>query len=172
MVPILVIGLLVGVFVVLAWPTPRPGGGTRPTAPPVATATPSARLEATAAELLRGWDRRRAGAWAAGDPRALSRLYLPGASAGEADVAMLGAWSARGLAVDRLTTQLLAVDVVAHGRRRWVLQVRDRVTGAVAVGRESVEPLPAGRVTSRVVELRRVAGVWRVAAVRPAAGRP
>src|SRR5262245_30936550 len=131
LLPILVAGLIVGLFVVLAWPTTGSGG--RPQPRPVATrsaasgadpratsgdpATPR-RVEAEAAGVLRAWDRQRAAAWAAGDATALAALYVPGASAGRADAAMLADWTARGLAVDRLTTQLLGVQVLAHGRRR------------------------------------------------------
>jgi hypothetical protein len=182
LVPILVVGLLAGVFVVLAWPaTPRhargPAGesGTHEEAHSVATTSGASRAEAQAAGVLRAWDRQRAAAWAAGDAEALAALYLPGATAGEADVAMLRNWTGRGLAVDRLTTQLLAVRVLARGPRRWVLLVRDRVTGGVAVGAGLSEAITAGAAADREVVLRRVGGAWRVASVRPtpraAAGR-
>jgi len=166
LVPILVVGLLVGVFVVVAWPsTPSGGPGSHRDAPPVASV--SSRVEAQAAAVLRDWDRRRAAAWASGDAGALATLYVRGASAGDADVAMLTAWTARGLAVDDLTTQLLAVHVRARGPSRWVLRVRDRVTGAVAAGAGRAEPLPAGTTSERDVVLRRVGGAWLVASVRP-----
>jgi hypothetical protein len=168
LVPILVVGLLVGVFLVLAWPSTGSGTRTQPGPPPVASASPTSRAEAEAADVLRDWDRRRAAAWATGDPAALATLYVPGASSGEADVAMLRDWTARGLAVDGLTTQLLAVAVLVHRPQRWVLRVRDRVTGAIAVGVGGAEPLPGGTETEREVVLRHVAGRWRVAAVRPA----
>jgi hypothetical protein len=167
LVPVLVVGSLIGVFVVLAWPAPGSGGGTSPEAPPVASPRPASRTEVEAAGVLRSWDRRRAAAWAAGDRASLAALYVPGASAGAADAAMLGEWTARGLAVDRLTTQLLAVEVVAHGPGRWVLRVRDRVTAAVAAGPGLIEALPAGAETERQVVLRRSDGTWRVASVRP-----
>ncbi|MFI2707967.1 hypothetical protein ACH5WX_10505, partial [Nocardioides sp. CER28] len=89
------------------------------------------------------------------------------ASAGDADVAMLRDWTTRGLAVDALTTQLLAVRVLGHGQHRWVLRVRDRVTGAVAAGAGRSEPLPAGATAVREVVLRRLGDGWRVASVRP-----
>jgi len=179
LVPILVIGLLVGVVAVLTWPAPgsrsgRPGPG-RTTSPSVAAtiARPAvlSREAATAARLLGEWDRRRAAAWAAGDTASLRALYVPGASAGEADVDMLEDWSARGLAVDALTTQLLAVRVVERRPGRWVLRVRDRVTGAVVAGAGLAEPLPAGATAERRVVLRRVGGDWRVGSVRPVGAR-
>lgn len=163
--PILVVGLMVGVFVVLVWPT-GPHPGTQRTPSPVAVTT--TRAEAEAAGVLRAWDRHRADAWASGDAASLAALYVPGASAGDADVAMLGDWMARGLAVDGLTTQLLAVRVLDRGPRRWVLLVRDRVTGAVARGAGATQRLRAGTVTERRVVLRRLGGDWRVASVRPA----
>jgi hypothetical protein len=129
-------------------------------------------VEAEAADVLRAWDRQRAAAWAAGDASALSALYVPGASAGEADVAMLADWAARGLAVDGLTTQLLELRVVAHGPRRFVLLVRDRVTRAVATADGLAEPLPAGTITERQVVLRRRGATWLVASVRPAPRGP
>lgn len=166
LVPILVVGLLVGVFVVVVWPATPPGArGTYREAP--AVSKESTRIEAQAADVLRDWDRRRAAAWASGDAGALAALYVPGASAGRADVAMLTAWTARGLAVDELTTQLLAVQVRARGRSRWVLRVRDRVTGAVAAGAGRAQPLPGGTTSERDVVLRMVGGDWLVASVRP-----
>src|SRR3954465_12835398 len=119
LVPVLVVGVMIGVFVVLAWSAPGSGGGTHPEAPsvvtpvgspggrPVGRPTASARVEARAAAVLGAWDHRRAAAWAAGDPESLAALYAPGAGAGVADVAMLGDWTDRGLTVRGLTTQLL-----------------------------------------------------------------
>ena len=177
--PVLVVGLLIGVFVVLAWPAPGSGGGTRPEAPAVATAVPtpvvtpvvtraaSVRVEAHAALLLGAWDRRRAAAWAVGDRDSLSALYVPGSRAGAADVAMLDGWTGRGLTVRHLTTQLLGVRVLARGPRRWVLRVRDRVTGGVAAGAALTEPLSSGSEMEREIVLHRRGGSWRVASVRP-----
>ena len=167
LVPILVVGLLVGVFVVVAWPSAPPGEPAAHRGRPPQGAGATARIEAQAAGALRDWDRRRAAAWASGDAEALAALYVPGASAGGADVVMLAAWTARGLAVDDLTTQLLAVHVRAHGPTRWVLRVRDRVTGAVAAGVGRAEQLPAGATSERDVVLRLVRGAWLVASVRP-----
>src|SRR3954447_19129928 len=153
LVPVLVVGVLIGVFVVLAWPAPGSGGGTRPEAAPVAipvavpaAGTPSvpARVEARAAAVLGGGGRGRAAAWAAGDAESLAALYAPGAAAGVTDLAMLADWAGRGLTVRDLTTQLLGVQVLAHGSRRWVLHVRDRVAGAVATGAGLSEALAPG----------------------------
>ena len=69
-----------------------------------------------------------------------------------------------------LQTQLLTVHVRRRVPRRLVLEVTDRVTGAVAVGRGARVRLPDGAPRAREVTLVRRAGRWVVAAVRhPAA---
>ena len=142
-----------------------------PAAPKLSRAASPAvpRAEAAAAGVLRTWDLARAAAWAAGDAQALRRLYAPGSRAGRVDVAMLAAWRARGLRVEGLSTQLLAVRVVRRTPHRWVLRVEDRVTRAVAVGSGQQRRLPADRAGTSVVELVSVGGAWRVASVRRAA---
>lgn len=179
--------MLVGVAVVLAWPAPHPvrhstaapgpGAAARPSGTgrgPDRTPARAPRPEARAAAVLRAWDVRRAQAWAAGDDRGLRDLYVPGSTAGRADVAMLARWRHRGLAVEGLTTQLLAVRVLATGPRRLLLRVRDRVMGArvapagpTSTGPGAAEPLAPGAEATREVALRRLAGRWRVASVRP-----
>lgn len=114
--------------------------------------------------VLHAWDERRAAAWAAGDPRALIALYTRGSSAGERDVAMLRAWSARGLRVEGLRMQLLAVDVHRRTPDRLVLGVTDRLVGAVA--EPGALPLPRDRASAHVVTMRWVEGEWRVSSVR------
>lgn len=173
---VLVIGVLVGVVVVLAWPhdagrpaDPPGGSPARPVEPGAAGAV---RVEAVAAAVLGAWDRRRAAAWAAGDPALLRRLYTPGASAGASDVAMLEAWREQGLAVRGLRTQLLGVRVLARDRGRWRLLVRDRVVAGAAVGTGGTTALPRGAVGTHVVVLRRTDGRWRMASVRPGARAP
>jgi hypothetical protein len=116
-------------------------------------------------EILRAWDSRRAEAWARGDPELLGRLYTPGSVAGRGDVAMLRAWTARGLVVRRLRTQLLSVRQLAHSPSTWTLQVTDRLAGGVAVGAGVRRPLPSDQATTRIVLLQRAHGRWRVASV-------
>jgi hypothetical protein len=120
--------------------------------------------------VLRTWDAQRARAWARGDLRALAALYTVGSVAGRRDRSMLRAWVARGLVVRGLRTQLLAVRTVEHTRTTWTLEVTDRVLGGVAVGPGVRRPLPRDRLSTRVVRLRRVDGVWRVATVRLGGG--
>jgi hypothetical protein len=120
--------------------------------------------------ILRAWDARRAEAWALGDPGLLATLYTPRSMAGRHDRAMLRAWSARGLVVRDLRTQLLAVRVLRHTRSAWTLLVTDRLVGGVADGRGPSRPLPRDEPTTRTVRLRLVDGGWRVASVRPIGG--
>ncbi|WP_395659738.1 hypothetical protein [Nocardioides sp.] len=121
-------------------------------------------LGPTPAEVLHAWDARRAQAWAAGDVADLRGLYTPRSAAGRADAAMLRAWQARGLRVEGLRMQLLAVRVRARTPTRLELDVTDRLAdGVVAPGPEA---LPRDRPSRHLVTLRRVAGEWRVASVR------
>lgn len=128
------------------------------------------RPAAVAAAALRAWDERRAAAWAEGDVRALRGLYAVGSRAGRADVRMLRAWLGRGLRVRGLATQFLGVEVVEDAPERIVVRVKERVVRAAAVGagvrRRLEQPAPA----TRVVELVRVAGDWRVGSVSPVPG--
>lgn len=116
--------------------------------------------------VLHAWDEQRAHAWAAADAPSLRALYAPGSEAGRRDVVMLQAWSARGLRVDGLRTQLLDVDVRRRTPHRLVLAVTDRLVGGLA------EPtgiaLPRDRPSRHVVVMRVVDGAWRVSAVLPA----
>jgi hypothetical protein len=117
-----------------------------------------------AADVLRGWDERRAAAWAEGDAAALRDLYVD--RAGAADVRLLRRYADRGYRVEDLTTQLLAVEVLARAPGRWRLRVTDRVTSAVAVRGEEHRPLPRDGADTHVVTLVQAKGVWRVAAIR------
>lgn len=122
-----------------------------------------------AVDVLRGWDARRARAFARGDPSGLRALYVPGSRAGAADVRLLRSYARRGLRVEGMRTQLLAAEVLLLEPGRVRLRVVERLVGAEAVvlatGRRL--PLPRDGASERAVELRRSAsGDWRVAAVR------
>lgn len=134
---------------------------------PLASATDRSRSP-RAVQVLRRWDRARAIAYARGDTTALKRLYVPGSSAGRSDVAILRSYSRRGLRVEGLRMQLLAVEVTSRSARQLRLRVTDRVHGAVAVGAGSRFRLPRDDASTRSVHLRRTpAGDrWRVEAVR------
>lgn len=133
-----------------------------------------ARGETTAAALmvLRQWDDARARAWARVDIAALRSLYLPDSAALERDLSMLVRWRERGLRVERMQTQVLALQVVAESTDRLELVVTDRLARAVAAGRGQRAVLPADGVTTRWVTLRRVGEVWRMASVLPASAQP
>lgn len=121
-----------------------------------------------ALSVLADWDLRRSAAWAAGDGDALAGLYAPGSVAGRRDVAMLTRWRARGLRVDGLRMQVLAIDVRDRSAGRWDLVVTDRLAGGVAVGDGTRTALPRDGWSTRRVVLEQRAGRWRVASVSAA----
>lgn len=138
----------------------------RPSGVEVAASSPSAQARALA--ILRGWDRQRAAAYAAGDAAALRALYVDGSRSGENDQQLLRAYAARGLRVLEMRTQILSIDIREHTAARLSLAVTDRLASAVAVGEGLRTTLPRDGATGRIVELRRVEGRWLVAEVRPA----
>ncbi|GAA4698741.1 hypothetical protein [Nocardioides nanhaiensis] len=183
------LGSLAALVVGVLGPAP-PGGSPEPApaaapgpAPDLASDMASdAVLVREATSALRTWDRARARAWASADLAALRGLYADGSDAGAVDVAMLRQWRRRGLAVEGLRTQVIAVRVLevaapgADGRPdQLVLAVTDRLAGGHAVPvaatgrRAAAVPLPTGdQPTDRAVTLRSDdGGVWRVVEVRP-----
>ena len=140
--------------------------------PAVVSAQPplvAAPTDLPAAELLRSWDAQRSAAYASGSVRMLRDLYVPGSRAGRSDVRVLRAWTTRGLRVEGMRTQVLALRVLARGHDRLVLRVTDRLVAAEAAGAAGATPLPRDRADTRVLTLLRGSdGAWRVAAVRPA----
>lgn len=155
------------------------GSGGRP-APDAVPAAPSASTSAgfssaspvvapsrsgRALDVLHRWDRARADAYAAGDVMTLRSLYVEGSSAGTADARMLRSYLSRGLRVERMRMQVLAVRVLAQAPGRWRLLVTDRLDLAVAVGHGVRRPLPRDEASTRVVTLRRTDS-WQVASVR------
>ncbi|WP_156393522.1 MULTISPECIES: hypothetical protein [unclassified Nocardioides] len=120
--------------------------------------------EVEARRILSAWDARRAAAYSAGDALALGRLYAEGA--GVDDVRLLRAYAARGLHVEGLRQQVLAFRLVHREPRRLVVQVTDRLVGAVAVGRGQRLALPADSADRRIVTLVRRRGAWLVGQVR------
>jgi hypothetical protein len=145
----------------------RPDGTGRADAPrPEATAAAPGRPAPGPAVVLAAWDERRAAAWARGDAGALADLYVPGSRSGAADVRLLRAYAARGLRVEGLTTQVLALRVVEQSSRRLVLVVTDRVVGGSAVGGAAPVALPADRASARRVVLVRQRGRWVVEEAR------
>lgn len=128
--------------------------------------------------VLTAWDQARATAWAAGDPGALSALYVPGSVAGQRDVALLGTYAARGLRVVGMTRQVLRAQVLVDRPGLIRIDLTDRLAAAAAERPEEpvAVPLPSTMPRRRVVELRRVRGRWLMArvvsATSPRRGRP
>jgi hypothetical protein len=139
-----------------------PSGSRQPSVP----ASSVSASPAGPAVVLAEWDEHRAAAWASGDDDALAGLYVDGSRTGAADVRLLRHYRSRGLTVTGLTTQVLALDVVATTPNRLVLVVTDRVVGGRAVGGSAPVALPADRASTRRVELRREGGRWRVVEAR------
>ena len=142
-------------------PAAGPGSGSEPEHRDAAAGTTG---RTGPAAVLAAWDAERAAAWAAGDAEALAGLYAGGA--GAADVSLLRAYRRRGLRVEGLTTQVLALRVVARSPGRWELAVTDRAVGGTAVGAGTPVALPVGRPSTRRVVLVREGGRWLVARVR------
>lgn len=121
---------------------------------------------AEALAILHAWDERRAGAWAAGDVRALGELYTEASAAGHRDRAMLLRWVDRGLGVRDLLMQVIASRVRFHTSERIVLVVTDRLARAEAAGAGVRQVLPQDNASTWTVCLRRVSGEWRMESVR------
>lgn len=142
-------------------------GVARPDERPRAEVAPAAdRTAAGPGGILAAWDRSRSEAWADGDLAALRSLYADGSRAGAADVRLLRHYRERGLTVDGLATQVLALDVVERTPSRLVLVVTDRVVGGRAVGGASPVALPADRASTRRIVLVREGEHWVVAEAR------
>ncbi len=131
--------------------------------------------------VLRDWDRARAAAWSSGDPDVLARLYVEGSRAGATDVAMLRAWRDRGLRVEGMSMQVLAVELRERTERRLVLVVTDRLVGAKAVAwsrdgccatssttgaATNGVPLPRDQASTRTLVFRRTGGRWLLASAQ------
>jgi hypothetical protein len=116
--------------------------------------------------VLRRWDRRRAGAWAAGDPAALARLYVGGSHTGRHDVSDLARWQARGLRVVGLHQQVAALSLRRRTPGHLTVVVTDRTVDGVAVGGRHRLGVPRSAWAVHRVTLRRVAGRWRVVEAR------
>jgi hypothetical protein len=151
---------LAGLVATTVWFTPLRATSGRPDR--AAAASPARSSGATALAILHAWDADRARAYGAGRPGRLRELYVPGSSAGRADVELLRRYHRRGLSVTGMRTQVLAVAVLEHRAGRWRLHVTDRLVGAVAVGRGGRLTLPRDRPSVHDITLMRAGQEWRV----------
>jgi hypothetical protein len=159
------VGVITGVLAVEAQSTDEAPGTDvvgRQWAPPAAA---TGRPAAHALDVLRAWDRRRAEAWATGDPGAVRALYVRGSRTGREDVAMVAAYRRRGLRVTTMRRQVLAVRVRSSSPRGMSLMVTDRLAEARVTGTRTRAVLPRSRPATRRIVLRRTSTGWRVAEV-------
>jgi len=140
--------------------------GEQPSVDPAPRPSGKGRVAAGPAAVLAAWDERRAAAWAQGDVEALAGLYADGSRTGRADVRLLRHYRERGLTVDGLATQVLALEVLERSRERLVLLVTDRLVGGDAVGGATPVALPADRASTRRIVLVRTGEAWVVAEAR------
>lgn len=157
--------LVAGVAVAVSWPGADPSAQRARPGPLADRSLKAPRGDVRAAEVLAGWDRRRAQVWATGGRAALAALYVRGSEAGRRDVDMLASWRARGLRVEGLRTQVLALRLVDQGPGRLEVEVVDRVVAGTAVGPGVRRPLPRDAPSARRVVLRDGPAGWRVAGV-------
>ncbi|MDQ6527084.1 hypothetical protein RB608_25950 [Nocardioides sp. LHD-245] len=153
-------------------PSGTPSGGPVSVLGPAAGGVDVARAVGSLA-VLRDWDRARSRAWAEGEVAALRALYVPGSAAGERDVGMLRAWLRRGLRVEGLEMQVLAVELRRRTDHRIVLVVTDRLAAAVAVrpGPGMPTALPRDGPTTRRLAFVRDGSRWLLAAAQAAEPR-
>ncbi|MCX6395809.1 MAG: hypothetical protein NTV23_04940 [Propionibacteriales bacterium] len=117
--------------------------------------------------VLHDWDAARASTWARDDPVALAGLYVPGSVAGARDVALLRRYQRRGIRLESMQMQVLSLRIVIRRQDRLRLVVVERFAGARAVTATGARQVPAGAPVRRMIDLRRPADRWLVAAVRP-----
>ena len=156
---------LAGLVAAAVWVTPLRAARGRPDRAP--SASPARSSGATALAILHVWDADRARAYAVGRPQQLRELYVPGSSAGRADVELLWRYHRRGLRVTGMRTQVLSLAVLEHRADLWRLRVTDRLVGAVAVGSDGRVPLPRDMPSGHEITLMRAdQREWKVAGVR------
>jgi hypothetical protein len=115
--------------------------------------------------VLHAWDARRARAWALSDAHGLRALYVRGSRAGQADVRLLRAYTARRLVVRRLVTQVLEVRVLERTPHTMTLRVVDLVAGGVVTRDDRARALGTTRPVRRTIVFRHADGRWQVESV-------
>jgi hypothetical protein len=123
--------------------------------------------------VLHALDRRRARAFARGDPHALQTVYEPRSAVLAADRAALAAYRERALTVEGAGFRLLAVRAVRVDGRHVVVRTVDRLrpTTIRRAGSPAGLPLPRDQPTVHRIALDRgPGGGWRIAAVSARTG--
>jgi hypothetical protein len=139
-------------------PAPEPSGEERTTTPT------SGERTRRALRLLAAWDARRSEALGGRDRAALAALYPPGSSLLRQDEALLRAYDRRGLRVVDVVTQVRQAHVLAAGRDRVRLRVRERLAGAGFRAAGEHYRVSGSRYVTRVLTLQRSGGAWRLSA--------
>jgi hypothetical protein len=155
-------------------PPPWQGAGTGQEQAVRGTGVPASALAARGGHwerVLERLDRRRARAFATGDPALLAAVYQPGSAVLAADRATLAAYAARGLTVEGATFRLLDVRSRRLAPGEMALRVVDRLAPVTARTNAGAKVrLPHDRPTVHRLVLRRGADGWRIAAVAARSG--
>lgn len=120
--------------------------------------------------VLNAWHRRRAQAFARGDPDAMRALYVD-ARVATADLRLLARYRRQGVRITGVAHQVLAFRAVRRSERLLVVQVTARLAGGELVGRGFRLPLPRDRPEQRMLTLERAGTRWQVAEVRAVSTR-
>ncbi|MBA2774375.1 MAG: hypothetical protein H0U36_10090 [Nocardioidaceae bacterium] len=124
------------------------------------------RREARWVSVVSGLDSVRERAWRTGRPALLRTVYVEGSAPLERDQHMLRAYAERGLRVSGASLELERIRVVARqpGVVRLVLvDELDRLVARTRSG--ATRQLPDDQPSRHLLELRREAGGWQIAAV-------
>ncbi len=116
--------------------------------------------------MLRVLDRRRARAFAKGEPRLLGGVYLEGSPARAADTETIEAYADRGLRITGLRMRILSLTGTSRGLGDIRLVVVDRIARAAALDRRHRRVLlPRDRATSHQLIVEHTARGWRIASI-------
>jgi hypothetical protein len=156
-----------------AQPTPASAESAPPSVPLVATPSDDTRRQPAVRPGAARWlhvlnrlDKRRATAFARGEPHLLTTVYAARSTALDADRATLAAYRSEGLQLAGLRMRVLALQVLRAGPQRVVLHVVDRLDPVSAVDAEGrLADLPTDRPSARRIVLRQHDSGWRIAAV-------
>jgi hypothetical protein len=128
--------------------------------------TPRRDARTEALQVLRDWDRRRAAAFVARDPVALSALYKAGSGLARQDLATLRGYQRRDVRVVDLGSQVASAQVLIASHDVLELRVVERL-GVVRVAVDGVRrSLAPSRFERRVLRFERVGSGWRLSSAR------